>query len=91
MAERYTVVFFGETLKGFDAAVVQAAMGEQFRLPPAQLAQLFSGRAVPLKKDLDADAAQRFVDAMSTLGAKVELQSALDGTCAAADGAGVCC
>ena len=71
---RYRVTFAGEVAAGHTAADVQQSMASTFKLPEAQVAQLFSGRRAVLKKDLDADGAERMRQALANIGAVVSVE-----------------
>jgi hypothetical protein len=72
----YWVVFAGEVSEQGDTSVatVKQAMMEKFKLPAAQVEQLFSGRRAVLKKGLDQAGAQRYAKAFAQIGAIVTVE-----------------
>ncbi|TVO58698.1 hypothetical protein [Denitromonas halophila] len=76
MGPLYAIIFSGDLLDGFAPAQVKARFGERFGLKPAQLAQVFSGRAITLKKGLDAEQARRYLAELTAMGLNARSQSA---------------
>jgi hypothetical protein len=71
--ERYDLVFSGELVPGFELPQVKKNLQQLFRLDEAKVNALFSGKAIPLKKGVDADAANKYRVAMKKAGARVDL------------------
>ena len=73
---RFRVIFAGEARGQGEAnvAAVKQAMIEKFKLPAAQVEQLFSGRRAVLKNGLDAAGAERFAQAFAQIGAIVTVE-----------------
>lgn len=71
--ERYDLVFSGELVPGFELAQVKKNLQQLFRLDETKVNALFSGKAIPLKKGVDADAANKYRVAMKKAGARVDL------------------
>lgn len=67
--ERFDLVFDGRLASGFSQAQVRQNMAELFNLGEAQLAALFSGRVVVLKRGLDKGQAIRFRNRLAQAGA----------------------
>ena len=60
MTERYRLVFRGEVLEGQHKAVVKQRLGVVLKLDGERLDALFTGKAVTIRKDADADTAAHF-------------------------------
>lgn len=71
--ERYDLMFSGELVPGFELAQVKQNLQQLFRLDESKINALFSGKAIPLKKGVDADAANKYRVAMKKAGARVDL------------------
>lgn len=71
--ERFDLVFSGELVAGFEAVQVKKNIQALFRIDEAKINVLFSGKAVPLKKGLDADTANKYRVAMKKAGARVDV------------------
>ena len=85
MSEKhFRLVFAGEVANDTDVATVQAAMAEKFKLPEAQVAELFGSRRAVLKKDLDATSAKRYQQAFAQIGALVTVEPMSDSAAASA-------
>ena len=69
--EKYDLVFSGELVPGFELAQVKSNVQALFRIDEAKTNVLFSGREIQLKKDLDADTANKYRVAMKKAGARV--------------------
>lgn len=85
----FDVVFRGDICAGETLAVVRQRLGELFRLDPARLDQLFSGRPVVLRRGLDSVAAERFRTLLEEAGALVQLRATSDQPTAAPTAAAV--
>lgn len=68
MGPLYSISFSGDVLDGFDPAQVRQRFGKRFGLKSAQLAQIFSGQAIVLKKGLAAEQARRYVAELAGMG-----------------------
>lgn len=71
--ERYDLMFSGELVPGFELAQVKKNLQQLFRLDEHKINALFSGKSIPLKKGVDADAANKYRVAMKKAGARVDL------------------
>ena len=68
--DRYDIFFRGEALPAQDLAEVKAKVGRLFNADEAKLAQLFSGKACPIKKSVDKATAVKYQQAFKNAGAK---------------------
>ncbi|HUG25221.1 DUF805 domain-containing protein [Piscinibacter sp.] len=68
------LVFLGEVHAGFHLDEVKRSLGQLLKLDEARLAQLFSGARTVLKRSLQAHEAQRYVEHLSKLGARVHIE-----------------
>jgi hypothetical protein len=73
---QYDIFFRGEILGGFELDVVKANVGQLFKASPDKIEQLFSGKIIPLKKDLDKATAAKFKQALEKAGAKIYIKLA---------------
>ena len=73
--DRYNIVFAGKLLSGTDPARTREKLGSTFRLDDAQLDNLFSGRPVVVKRDVDLITATRFQQAFLAAGARTEIET----------------
>lgn len=71
MSESSQLVFYGEILPGHDAATVQTKLGELLKLPAEQIAAVFSGRRIVLRKSLPNEQAASYVARLEKIGVKV--------------------
>lgn len=71
--ERYDLMFSGELVPGFELAQVKTNLQQLFRLDEAKVNALFSGKAIALKKGVDAEAANKYRVAMKKAGARLDL------------------
>jgi hypothetical protein len=71
---RYHIVFKGEILEGFDLMQVQSDLAHLFKKEMAQVEQLFTGRAVILKKNADVRTAESYRISMHKVGALCHLE-----------------
>lgn len=74
MTQSFRVILTGAVLPGHDAATVRARIAEAFRLTPAQLDTVFSGRRVAVKRDVTPGDAQRLVMRIRELGLSAEIE-----------------
>lgn len=73
--ELYEVAFSGEILEGADLQQVKAKVAAIFKADDAKLAQLFSGKRVVIKKNIDQATANKYKTALQKAGAKCEIAS----------------
>jgi hypothetical protein len=78
MTITYRVTFHGQVLEGHSIDSVKQRLATAFRLTPANLAQLFSGAEVVIKRTLDESEARQLHDAMRRLGALTTLDFDFD-------------
>lgn len=64
------VIFSGELLPGQSLVEVRARIGQLFRVDGERLDQLFSGRCMVIKQGLDAEAAEKYRQAIERAGAR---------------------
>ena len=67
----YAIVFKGELREGFTQEAVMAAFQARGNLSAEQIAQVFSGRKVTLKKGLTREEAKRFAHELRAIGMRV--------------------
>jgi len=82
--ELYEVAFSGKISDGADLAEVKARLGGMFKADQAKLAQLFSGKRIVIKKNIDKQTAIKFHSALKRAGAECEVKSISPGDKAAA-------
>ena len=68
------IVFRGDIVPGNTMVEVRDNLRELFKADDAQLAKLFSGRPVVIRRNLDEDAAKRYQQAMERAGAVVQVR-----------------
>ena len=71
---RFEVIFRGDVVPGQSLMDVKRRLAELFGAPAARVEQMFSGRPVVIKRDLDEEAAARYRVALKDAGALVELR-----------------
>lgn len=71
--ERYQVVFSGLPQDGVDVATLKENFRRQFQLSEERLEMLFSGREIPVKKDMSWMQALQYQDRMKALGAQCKI------------------
>ena len=76
--QRYDIFFRGEALEGFAIETVKANVAQLFKASPEKTEQLFSGKVVPLRKDLDKATAAKFKQALDKAGAKIYIKLAAE-------------
>lgn len=74
MSTPVQLVFRGEVLSGFELDAVKRELGRALRADEATLAQLFSGRRMVLKRDIEPADAQRYATRLAALGARVHVE-----------------
>jgi hypothetical protein len=78
----FEVAFFGQVSAGADPQEVKAKVGKIFNADDAKLAQLFSGKRIVIKKNVDQATAAKYQTALNRAGAECEI-SPLGGDAAA--------
>ena len=73
MATHYRLVFRGAIQADQHAAVVRPRLQTMLKASDAQMDVMFSGQPVTLKKAVDEATAERYLDAFTKAGAKLEL------------------
>lgn len=73
--ELYEVVFYGEIVEGAELDQVKAKVAAMFKADAAKLAQLFSGKRVVIKKNIDQATAKKYQSALQNAGAQCEVKS----------------
>lgn len=66
----YDIYFKGEILEGFVEADVRASLQALFKAPASKIDQMFCGKAVAIKKDVDKATALKYQNALKKAGAK---------------------
>jgi hypothetical protein len=74
---QYEIVFRGELLPGFALDSVKPALAKLFSADPEQIQKLFSGKRVVIKTGLDAEAVQKYQQALKNTGLYVEINPLL--------------
>ena len=80
--ELFEVAFSGQISDGAEPAEVKAKVAKMFNADDAKLAQLFSGRRVIIKKNIDRATADKYQTALNRAGAECEI-CLIEGTQAA--------
>ncbi len=76
--ELYEVAFYGEIVEGAELDQVKAKVAAMFKADAAKLAQLFSGKRVVIKKNIDQATANKYQSALQNAGAQCEVKSLAD-------------
>lgn len=71
--EKYDLVFKGQLAKSVDINVAKRNLSALFKISPEKTDALFSGKPVVLKRNLDADSANKYRVAIKKAGALVDL------------------
>lgn len=71
---RYNIVFSGELVPGADLQAVKQNLARAFRMEPARVDALFSGKPVTLKRDADQATAMKFRAVMKQAGAQCRME-----------------
>jgi uncharacterized membrane protein YhaH (DUF805 family) len=74
MNDTVQLVFFGEILQGFQRDEVQRRLGELLRLDETKHAHLFSGERRVLKRSVTRAEAERYVQHLAQLGARLHVE-----------------
>lgn len=73
--EKFDLMFSGELVPGYELAQVKKNIQLLFRIDAAKTEILFSGRAIALKKGLDAETANKYRVAIKKAGARVAVST----------------
>ena len=71
----FEVAFSGQISDGANADDVKAKVGKMFNADEAKLAQLFSGKRIVIKKNIDQATASKYKTAINRAGAECEVKS----------------
>lgn len=71
---KYRVIFSGEIAEGKDVEEVKREVGGLFRLDEAKVEQLFTGRKVVIKTDVDHETALKFQQSMEKCGGICQIE-----------------
>lgn len=72
-SEKFDLIFSGQLVAGFELPTVKKNIQMLFRIDAGKVELLFSGKDIPLKKQLDAEAANKYRVAMKKAGALVNV------------------
>jgi hypothetical protein len=73
--ELFEVAFSGQVSDTTDLENVKARVGQMFNADAAKIVQLFSGRRVVIKKNIDRPTAEKYQNAFTKAGAIAEIKS----------------
>ena len=73
MSDVFEVAFSGEIAPGADLSQVRASVGKMFKADETKLDQLFSGKRIVIKKNIDEQTALKYKAALSKAGAVCEV------------------
>jgi len=74
MEKKYNIVFKGKTVLGYHIQDVRNELAAKFKLDGMALGKLFSRDPQILKKAVDLDTAQKFLQMMEKIGARCEME-----------------
>ena len=74
--ELFEVAFSGRISEGANLQEVKERIGKMFNADGAKLDQLFSGRRIVIKKNIDQQTAQKYKSAFQQAGAECEIETA---------------
>lgn len=74
-APEFDIIFRGDIVFGHQLAEVKLKLQQLFKADAAKIDSLFTGRPVPLKRNMDEATAQKYRDALIKAGAMVEICS----------------
>ncbi len=74
-SELFNLVFSGELVKGAQVDAVKANLAKMFKLAPAQIEKMFSGNAITLKKNVDAETGRKLRAKFKQAGIVCRLES----------------
>ncbi|MDH3761808.1 MAG: hypothetical protein OEU50_12560 [Gammaproteobacteria bacterium] len=80
----FEVAFSGQVSEGANPEEVKARVGKMFNADEAKLAQLFSGKRIVIKKNVDQATANKYLTALNRAGAECEIAPMGGGETAAA-------
>lgn len=72
----FDIVFRGDILPGHQLMEVKQRLGQLFKADENKINALFTGAAVPLKRNLEKTVAEKYVKALNQAGAEVQLMAA---------------
>ena len=72
-ASQFDIIFRGDIVFGHQLAEVKTRLQQLFKADAAKIDTLFTGRPVPLKRNLDEATAHKYRDALIKAGAMVEV------------------
>ncbi len=72
-ASEFDIIFRGDIVFGHQLAEVKAKLQQLFKVDAAKVDSLFTGRPVPLKRNLDEATANKYRDVLIKAGAMVEI------------------
>ncbi len=75
-SERFDIIFRGDILPGHTLSDVKQRLAQLFKADEARINALFVGSAVPLKRDLDQQAAEKYQAVLTKVGADVSVRPA---------------
>ena len=75
MSDVYEVAFSGQIADGAELDKVKANIGTMFKADEAKLTQLFSGKRVVIKKNIDEATARKYEKALNNAGALCEVKN----------------
>lgn len=70
---RYEIAFSGQLVPGAQPELVKANLARLFQADAQRIAQLFSGRRIVIKSNLDAAGAEKYRTTLERAGAQVEV------------------
>jgi len=73
--ELFEIAFSGQIAAGQDPDQVRARIGAMFKAGDDKLAQLFSGKRIVIKKNVDRQTAEKYRQAINKAGAECEIVS----------------
>lgn len=82
--QQYDIIFRGDIVLGHQLTDVKVRLQQLFKTDAEKVDALFSGRPVPLKRNLDLASAQKYRDALIKAGVQVEVAPTKDAKVATA-------
>lgn len=73
-SETYKVVLTGEVIAGFDRSLVVAAVAKLFKCPEPQAERVLQGKSTSLKREMDAQTAERYQQQLTKSGIDCRLE-----------------
>ncbi len=67
--DRYDIIYKGEIREGWDVRTVKTNIAGLFKVDPSKIKRFFSGKPVPVKKNVDPETAGKFQNAFKKAGA----------------------